>query len=156
LTHRLGELVGDYACEDIRPTSWRPRHDEEYAARAGTKTAYHFGNSITKMQANFDWARDRPAEVGSYPANQFGLHDLHGNVSEWVEDCFINNYRDAPRDGSAVTNCAYPNRVLRSGNYTSIPEGVRSASRAVGRPNESDNTSGMRVARTLDFAPRQQ
>jgi formylglycine-generating enzyme required for sulfatase activity len=78
------------------------------------------------MQAKFDWARDRPAEVGSYPANQFGLHDLHGNVSECVED------RDAPRDGSAVTNCAYPNRVLRSGSYASIPEGVRSTSRAVG------------------------
>jgi formylglycine-generating enzyme required for sulfatase activity len=69
----------------------------EYVARAGTKTAYHFGDSITKMQANFDWARDRPAEVGSYPANQFGLHDVHGNVSEWVEDCLINNYGLADR-----------------------------------------------------------
>jgi hypothetical protein len=91
-----------------------------------------------------DWSRIRGRQL--WPT-QFELHDLHGNVSEWV-DCFINNYRDAPRDGSAVTNCAYPNRVLRSGNYTSIPEGVRSASRAVGRPNESDNTTGMRAART--------
>jgi formylglycine-generating enzyme required for sulfatase activity len=126
----------------------------EYVARAGTKTAYYFGDRITKMQANFDYARDRPAEVGSYPANQFGLHDVHGNVSEWVEDCAVNNYRDAPTDGSAVTNSTCRGRRLRGGSYTYLADGVRSASRAVGLAHESSTSTGMRVARTLDAGVR--
>jgi formylglycine-generating enzyme required for sulfatase activity len=83
----------------------------EYAARAGTTTRYHFGNSISSSQANYDLdptqvanLNYRPASrmvarsvpVGSYPANAFGLHDVHGNVREWVGDCWNESYAGAP------------------------------------------------------------
>jgi formylglycine-generating enzyme required for sulfatase activity len=118
------------------------------------KDSFLFRRQHYKMQANFDWVRDRPAEVGSYPPNTFGLHEVHGNVSEWVQDCFINNYRAAPTDGSAVTGCAYPNRVLRGGRYYSQATGVRSAFRGVGPPDERDASIGLRVARTVIPGPR--
>lgn len=84
----------------------------EYAARAGTTTPVHFGSTITTSQANYagDYAqrvgakgvsRGKTVPVGSFPANAFGLHDVHGNVWEWVEDCWNRNYEGAPSDGSA-------------------------------------------------------
>ena len=124
----------------------------EYAARAGTTTAYHFGREIFPNQANYDNNNEGTVAVGSYPANAFGLHDMHGNVREWVEDCYHNGYIDAPTDGSAwLSECrivgkndfeeeirnSYPFmdlagqkfRVLRSGSWDFSPEGLRSASR---------------------------
>jgi formylglycine-generating enzyme required for sulfatase activity len=70
----------------------------EYCCRAGTTTAYSFGDTIDNKQAQF--SESKTAEVGSLPANGWGLHDMHGNVWEWCEDTWHPNYKGAPNDGS--------------------------------------------------------
>jgi formylglycine-generating enzyme required for sulfatase activity len=94
----------------------------EYAARAGTTTAYSWGDEIGKGNANCSacgsrWDNRQPAPVGSFAPNAFGLHDMHGNVSEWVEDCYHDNYSRAPTDGSPWTtgDCR---RVVRGGSWS--------------------------------------
>ena len=133
----------------------------EYATRGGTKGRYHFGERISKSLANFYGSRGETTQVGSYPANDFGLHDVHGNVSEWVEDCWHENYSGAPTDGSAWTiggNCEV--RVLRGGAWgRDGPSTLRSASRdrnwararssVRGFPWSRSSEVGFRVARTL-------
>ncbi len=95
----------------------------EYAARAGTVTPFHLGERITTDQANFDGRytyngsakgqyREKTVAVGSFPANAFGLHDVHGNVWEWVQDCWHDDYKGAPDPGrtrlSRIAVLAYP------------------------------------------------
>lgn len=90
-----------------------------------------------------------PAPVGSYAANRYGLHDLDGNVSEWVADCWHDSYRRAPRDGAAWFNPGCRIRVLRGGSWASSPAQTRSAWRS---GNGADNTSartGFRVVREI-------
>ena len=87
----------------------------EYAARAGTRTAYHFGARITPENANYHELGTVP--VGSYKPNGFGLYDMHGNVEEWVEDCWNGSYEGAPSDGSAWTSGDCVLRVLRGGSW---------------------------------------
>ncbi len=112
----------------------------EYAARAGTKTPYWWGDDVQqdgKVWANCDgcgsdWDDDKTAPVGQFPANPFGLYDTAGNVYEWVEDCWHENYEDAPDDGSAWLetndgNCA--RRVIRGGSWYGVPGNLRSANR---------------------------
>ena len=127
----------------------------EYAARAGTRTRYHWGNSVGRNRANCDrcgsrWDNDRTAPVGSFGANRFGLHDMHGNVAEWVEDCWHDNYRGAPSDGRARTsggnNCL---RVERSGSWYNSPKVLRSAFRFGDWTGKRNSGVGFRVARTL-------
>ncbi|MEA3413724.1 MAG: SUMF1/EgtB/PvdO family nonheme iron enzyme [Pseudomonadota bacterium] len=115
----------------------------EYAARAGTRTAYWWGNEEGRNRANCDgcgsrWDKKKTAPVGSFPANPFGLSDTAGNVWEWVEDCWHKNYKGAPEDGSKPWrgedggNCA--RRVLRGGSWSFIPRYLRSAYRGRDRP----------------------
>ena len=107
----------------------------EYAARAGTTTGYWWGNAIGDNRANCDgcgsqWDNESTAPVGSFAANAWGLHDVHGNVWEWVEDCWHGNYEGAPGDGSAWTSggrCG--RRVLRGGSWYYFPRILRAASR---------------------------
>ena len=73
----------------------------EYAARAGTTTAYYFGNDITDKLANYNSNIGQTTAVGKYQPNAFGLYDMHGNVWEWCQDDWHSNYEDAPEDGSA-------------------------------------------------------
>ena len=73
----------------------------EYACRAGTMTAYAFGEQLTSEQANFfDSGSRRTSDVGSYPANDWKLHDMHGNVWEWCQDWYHETYEGTPGDGS--------------------------------------------------------
>lgn len=122
----------------------------EYAARAGTVTAYSFGSSITPQQANYySSGVRRTVEVGRYPANGWGLHDLHGNVSEWVEDCYRGNYAGAPVDAAtAVGGGECSSRVLRGGSWGADSGYSRSAGRYRYPPNGRADFIGFRVART--------
>ncbi len=125
----------------------------EYAARAGTSTMYAFGDTLTKKQAQFSkvsWgSAKQTVEVGKFRANAFGLHDLHGNVWEWVQDCYNNSYRGAPNDGSAVATGKCGRRVLRGGAWDDSPQGLRSADRYWYDPNRRSLNFGFRVVRML-------
>ena len=123
----------------------------EYAARAGTTTAYHFGRMILGNQANYDRNNEGAVAVGSYPSNAFGLHDMHGNVWEWVEDCWHDDYTGAPTNGNAwLSGCDDADvRVLRGGSWDVGPQGLRSAVRFLDVASSRENYIGFRVARTL-------
>ena len=133
----------------------------EYVARAGTTGPFHFGSTISTDQANYHGNytygggsegryRERTVSVGSFPANSFGLHDMHGNVWEWVEGCWHDSYDGAPSDGSVWTSggdCSL--RVLRGGSWYSKPGVLRSANRSWNEAGYRVYNYGFRVARTL-------
>jgi formylglycine-generating enzyme required for sulfatase activity len=120
----------------------------EYAARAATATRYAFGDAISKSQAQFN--AGQTVEVGSFSPNRFGLHDLHGNVWEWVEDNWHPNYQGAPLDGSVWQGGDVSLRVLRGGSWDgNYRGGIRSAVRLGLPPELRLNSLGFRVSRTL-------
>jgi formylglycine-generating enzyme required for sulfatase activity len=116
----------------------------EYACRAGTTTAYSFGDSLTKSDANIDG--DSIKAVGSYKPNAFGLYDMHGNVWEWCEDWMA----DYP--AGALTDPKGPgtgtSRVLRGGSFNFGVSMARSSDRFNGAPSARYNLGGFRLART--------
>ena len=122
----------------------------EYAARAGTVTAYSFGVSVSPSLANYiENGLGRTQAVGLYPANGFGLHDMQGNVWEWVQDCYAGTYSGAPSDAAeAVTGGDCSSRVLRGGSWFDAPQSLRSANRVKYQPIERGTGFGFRVART--------
>ncbi len=129
----------------------------EYAARAGTQTAYWWGADIGKNNAvcngcGSEWDKKQTAPVGSFRPNRFGLHDTAGNVSEWVEDCSHQNYQGAPADGSAWKetnggNCS--RRVVRGGSWFIDPQNLRSANRNRINTDVAINVLGIRIARAF-------
>ena len=130
----------------------------EYATRAGTQTAYPWGDDIkldgTVMtncsECGSQWDTKRTAPVGSFSPNAFGLYDMVGNVYEWTEDCSHSNYDGAPTDGSAWIeggNCS--RRVVRGGAWDSHADRVRSAARGSFTIGSRYNNLSFRVARTL-------
>lgn len=128
----------------------------EYAARAGAAAEWSFGNDQSKL-GNYAWYKDnsggRTHEVGQKLPNAFGLFDMHGNAWEWVEDCFHNNYSDAPKDATAwTTNCDGNFKVLRGGSWQVASAITRSGLRYSFAPDSTDNHVGFRVA--LDLTER--
>ena len=146
----------------------------EYALRAGAQTRFWWGdgdpkNAEGKPLANVTGDRDRspgkrswaraftdygdgqwgPGPVKAYPPNPFGLFDLDGNLSEWVDDCWHDNYVRAPRDSSAWINPGCERRVIRGGSWGSAPDQVRSAYRLGVRADSRSARVGFRVAREL-------
>ncbi len=135
----------------------------EYAARAGTTTPFWTGATISTAQANYDGNHvygsgaagiDRQGTVAmdepTFHANPFGLHHVHGNVFEWVQDSYAGSYEGAPLDGHlSVERDDRPGRVLRGGSWTNNPRILRSASRGGYAPDVRYNDVGFRVARML-------
>jgi len=129
----------------------------EYAARAGTTTPFSTGKRITSKQANFDGRYTfngsakgkylgKTTAVGSYPANKYGLYDMHGNILEWTCSAYAESY-----DGSEK-KCAKSNdsrsRVLRGGSWINIPRGLRSANRDYDAATYRSGDEGFRISRT--------
>ncbi len=121
----------------------------EYVARAGSTTTYHFGDDIDSGKANYDDEFRKTTAVGSYPENAFGLHDMHGNASEWVEDCWVDNYRQAPVTGVAMTDGTCDSRVLRGGTWDNEPQYLRSAFRHGYFAEFRLSGIGFRIAKSL-------
>jgi formylglycine-generating enzyme required for sulfatase activity len=126
----------------------------EYATRAGTQTAYPWGNDIGENQANCSgcgsqWDNKQTAPVSWFPANGFGLYDMVGNVWQWTEDCFHDSYSGAPADGSAWTSGDCSRRVVRGGSLVNDPKDLRSAARGWYAPDARVYGLGFRLGRTL-------
>jgi formylglycine-generating enzyme required for sulfatase activity len=126
----------------------------EYAARAGTTTAYFWGDEIGKGNANCNgcgsqWDNRQTSPVGSFKPNAFGLYDMHGNVGQWVQDCHHDDYKGAPTDGSAWTSGDCSRGVVRGGSWVDGPQGLRAADRARDAAASRGGSRGFRVGRTL-------
>ena len=125
----------------------------EYAARAETTAEWSFGNDESKL-GNYAWyggnSGSKTQAVGQKLPNAFGLYDMHGNVWEWTQDCWHENYAGAPTDGSAwTTGCRGNYRVRRGGSWTDDPAILRSASRDWILPDFRSIYLGFRLARDL-------
>lgn len=138
----------------------------EYACRAGTTTPFHFGETLSDELANYrareTFGRGIPGEyraettdVASFPPNAFGLHDMHGNVWEWCEDDWHDNYDGAPKDGSAWLDSDTnkdKNKLLRGGFWDCIPGSCRSACRVNLSRGDRNDGLGFRVCCVPLFA----
>ncbi len=128
----------------------------EYACRAGTTTPFHFGNQITTELANYNGSSynngpsgqsaEKTTPVGSFPANAWGLHEMHGNVWEWCADNWHENYKGAPTDGSAwMKKNDEQSCVQRGGSWDNDPRYCRSASRLIYNRDDRSFNLGFRV-----------
>jgi formylglycine-generating enzyme required for sulfatase activity len=138
--------------------------EREYSARAGTTTAFWWGSSISTSQANYDGndtfaggakgvCREKTVPVDSFAPNPWGLYNVHGNVWEWVEDCWHDTYQGAPADGSAwSTACTdgISRHGIRAGSWDDTPKYLRAAFRNGFASVIRSNSVGFRLARTLN------
>ncbi len=135
--------------------------EREYVARAGTATAFWWGDAISTSQANYDGNytfrggakgeyRKKTVPVDSFEPNPFGLYNVHGNVWEWCEDVWHDNYQGAPTDGSAwLQGGDASRRVVRGGSWNNNPQNLRAANRNRNTTDNRNNNLGFRVGRTL-------
>lgn len=165
------KAYADWLSRETGATYRLPSEAEfEYALRAGSSTAFPWGdNGPPRVLANLTGDGDRSATrrewgdafrryrdgfwgaapVRSFDPNPFGVHDIDGNVSEWVEDCWHDTYLRAPKDGSAWVNPGCERRNIRGGSWASAPDQVRCAFRVNASPDASNARVGFRVARKL-------
>jgi formylglycine-generating enzyme required for sulfatase activity len=138
--------------------------EREYVARAGTTTPFWWGDTISSEQANYDSDfrygcrpkgeykreyRRQTVPVDSFAPNPWGLYQVHGNIYEWVEDCWNRDYVGAPSDGTAWTTGNCTRRVMRGGSWQFAPWHLRSAARGAVATAVDFRVVGMRVARSL-------
>jgi formylglycine-generating enzyme required for sulfatase activity len=143
-----------------RPYRLPSEAEWEYACRAGSTTPFHFGPTLTTDLANYvgehTFGSEPPGvyrhgstDAGSFPPNEFGLHDMHGNVWEWCADMWSEDYNSAPADGSPRVRRAergIRRRVLRGGSWHETPGNCRSAVRLGLDASEGEDFVGFRVA----------
>jgi formylglycine-generating enzyme required for sulfatase activity len=122
--------------------------EREYITRAGTTTPYWWGSSISTSQANY-YGSSRTVTVDSFAPNPWGLYQVHGNVMEWVEDCYNASYAGAPTDGSAWTSGDCSRRVVRGGSWVDGWRDLSSASRDAYSTTVQSDSLGFRIGRTL-------
>ena len=133
----------------------------EYACRAGTNTQFSFGDTLTTDLANFNgehiFAKEprgyyfhSTSEGGKFPPNAFGLYDMHGNLWEWCEDSWLDDYSSSPRDGSSYQNKDGHDRVARGGSWHEPANLCRSAARIHFVQSDADEYVGFRAV--CDFS----
>jgi formylglycine-generating enzyme required for sulfatase activity len=137
----------------------------EYACRAKTNTPFHFGLTITPNLANYKGIipygsgikglyRNQTTPVGNFSANGFGLHDMHGNVREWCEDVWHENYQSALVDSSAwISGGDNHLRVIRGGSWCDDPKDCRSAFRFGDLAGHRDDDTGFRLVCVAPWTP---
>jgi formylglycine-generating enzyme required for sulfatase activity len=143
---------GWLAKETGKPYRLLTEAEWEYAARAGAASRFSFGDDAAELGRHAWFERNSATSahpVGEKEPNAFGLYDMHGNVWEWVEDCYRPGYGGAPADGSAVAAGACGSRVLRGGSWVDGPEALRSTYRSRSYPASRSYLIGLRVGRTL-------
>jgi formylglycine-generating enzyme required for sulfatase activity len=174
---KLSDLRWDRGDQPVTPVSWQDakrfvawlkrttgkdyrlltESEWEYAARAGNQGRYSFGDDESQL-GDYAWYKQNSGSktqpVGTKKPNAFGLYDMHGNVWQWVEDCFHDSYQGAPSDGSAwVEQCSTSmlrgTRVIRGASWGNGPDALRSAYRGVYVFDNRGNLGGFRVARTI-------
>ncbi|SDC16133.1 Formylglycine-generating enzyme, required for sulfatase activity, contains SUMF1/FGE domain [Cupriavidus sp. YR651] len=126
----------------------------EYAARGGTASAYWWGDQMRKGNANCKdcgdpWSDAAPANVGSFAANPYGLHDMNGSVWEWVADCWHSSYKNAPVDGRVWDEAACTARVIRGGSWREGASYMVSSTRFKYSTSVRQSQNGFRVARDM-------
>ena len=171
VTARDAEAYADWLGTETGAHYRLPSEAEfEYALRAGSQTRFPWGNGAPPPGSeNLTGGLDRsprgrswsnafagygdnwwgPAPVGSFAANAYGLHDMAGNVSEWVADCWHRGYRRAPSNGAAWINPGCRDRMYRGGSWASAPAQVRSAWRAPGGVDATNARVGFRLVRQI-------
>lgn len=132
----------------------------EYAARAGSETTFSWGDELIKKRANCyscgsEWDNKSTAPVASFQANAFGLHDMQGNVWEWVQDCYHDNYKKAPNDArewlteyDIEDGCS--ERVKRGGSWFFMAVAMQSSYRSFSEDYQRNSTCGFRLAHDAD------
>jgi formylglycine-generating enzyme required for sulfatase activity len=154
-TRWLAEITG-------RPYRLLTEAEWEYVARAGTSTPFWWGTSISTNQANYDgryvyagggakgeW-RQSTVAVDQFAPNPWGLYQVHGNVWDWCEDVWHNNYDGAPTDGSAwLVGGDQARRVVRGSSWSDVPRLLRAAFRGSDPADGRYLSLGFRVGRTI-------
>jgi formylglycine-generating enzyme required for sulfatase activity len=150
------------SAETGEPYRFPTEAEWEYAARATKTTRFWWGDEVNEKDttwANCDgcggteWDGKKTAPVGQFPANEFGLHDTSGNVSEWVQDCWHVSYEGAPGDASPWLETGGGDcnrRVMRGGSWYSTPRNVRSVNRIWYSADYRSHNVGFRLAQDID------
>jgi formylglycine-generating enzyme required for sulfatase activity len=142
------DFIKKLQANDKKPYRLPTEAEWEYACRAGTTTPFSFGDTISPKQANFGKGKKgasplNTTPVGSFPANAWGLHDMHGNVWQWCQDWFGDYPQNDVVDPQGPANGK--ERAIRGGSFTDLPQHLRSAQRHKYEPDGRDHIVGFRL-----------